>query len=548
MNQQSVEATDSRPSRIPTFVSDLWAEPGALSALLAGALALFVAGLDPKVFGPGMPDMQRAIRERPALENLFLLAIVVQAGFYLVGGAAGDILGSRRVLLAGLATLVVGELMAVIWADGPLFFAARVVASAAIGLVIPTAIAMVAMAYTGATRATALGVAYGMLGLSSAIAPAVLSAVTPTIGRWPSFVLVAITAVAAFLVARRATTVVLGARPRAEFVAGHGLWAFGLLCLTAALVGLDGGEFSPTRIAMLLGGVAVIVVFLVWQRRVRDRMDPTLAIDLRPVTVALFAGVVVAFAQIAPSLEAPVFFRIVQGWGSLAATVAIAPFVIALLVAGPVAGILLRRYRPRTLVAGGMLALGLGDLAFALIEPTTPYLYFILPFIAIGAGFVIATTVRTAIIFASVPRRLPSTAAALNQTSLLVGSQLGVAVVTTLVALFATNDLKDQIASAPASDQTATLAEFASYLQAVGTSSFGGVVDDLSSSLVAQFSAAYGAGLAVAIAIMGGVTVIASVVAWLGMGRSEAVVSVWEHRDERTATPAATTPEAGSLA
>ncbi len=198
------------------------------------------------------------------------------------------------------------------------------------------------------------------------------------------------------------------------------------------------------------------------------------------------------------------------------------------------AGILLRRYRPRTLVAGGMLAIGLGDLAFALIEPSTPYLYFIVPFMAIGAGFVIATTVRTAIIFASVPRRLPSTAAALNQTSLLVGSQLGVAVVTTLTALFATDELRNLIASSPTTDQTTTLAGFTSYLQAVGTSTFGGVVDTLDTAQVAQFSAAYGAGLAAAIAIMGGVTIIASIVAWLGMGRSEAVVSVWEHRDERT--------------
>jgi len=344
---------------------------------------------------------------------------------------------------------------------------------------------------------------------------------------------VALIAVVAFVVARRGTSVFVGRAPRAEFVVGHGLWAFGLLCITTALVGLQGGQVSLMRVAILLAGVAVIVGFLVWRRRVRDRMDPTLAIDLRPVTIALFAGVVVAFAQIAPSLEAPVFFRVVQDWGSLAATIAIAPFVIALLVAGPVAGILLRRYRPRTLVAGGMLILGLGDLAFALVNPSTPYLYFIVPFIAIGAGFVIATTVRTAIIFASVPRRLPSTAAALNQTSLLVGSQLGVAVVTTLVATFSTQHLHDQLASTPSAQQTSTLADFATYLQAVGTATFGSVIDSLDPALTAQFGAAYGAGLAAAIAIMGGVTVIGAVIAWLGMGRSEAVVSVWEHRDER---------------
>ena len=163
-----------RPSRIPTFVSDLWAEPRALGTLIAGALALFVAGLDPKVFGPGMPDMQRALHERPGLENLFLLAIVVQAGFYLIGGAAGDVVGSRRILLIGLVALVASEMACVVWSEGTLFQVARLATAASIGLVIPTAIATVAMAYTGATRATALGVAYAMLGLSSAIAPAML--------------------------------------------------------------------------------------------------------------------------------------------------------------------------------------------------------------------------------------------------------------------------------------------------------------------------------------------------------------------------------------
>ncbi len=519
--------------QVPPFIRDLDGEPGALAAMVAGSLALFVGGLDPKVFSPGMPDMQSALRERPSLENLFLLAIVVQAAFYLVGGAAGDIIGYRKVLLVGLAGMVVFEVLPLLGDDGPVFLVARIGASASIGLVIPTGIAMVAMAYTGATRATALGAAYGMLGLSAAIAPAMLSAVTPSIGRWLAFVIVGLVAIGAFAVVRRRTDPHLGPRPRAEFVVGHGLWAFGLLCLTAAVVGLDGGTFGPLRVALLVLGALVLVGFLAWQRRVRDRMDPTLAIDLRPVTVALFAGVVVAFAQAAPSLEGPVFFRIVQGWGPLAATAAIAPLIVALLVAGPVAGILLGRYRPRTLVAGGMLALGLGDMAFALVAPATPYVYFIVPFLAVGAGFVIATTVRTAIIFASVPRRLPSTAAALNQTSLLVGSQLGVAVVTTLIALFATNQMHTEVAALPPAEQTDAVAQFATFLQALGTSSFGAVMDSFDSALITQFGQAYAAGISGAIALMGTVTVLASVIAWLGMGRSEAVVSVWEHRDER---------------
>src|SRR5690606_10770172 len=78
-------------------------------------------------------------------------------------------------------------------------------------------------------------------------------------------------------------------------------------------------------------------------------------------------------------------------------------------------------------------------LAVALVlTPDTPYPYFILPFLLIGAGFVIATTVRTAIIFASIPKGLPASAAALNEASIGMGSRVGIvvaAVLTTQTAL-----------------------------------------------------------------------------------------------------------------
>ena len=62
---------------------------------------------------------------------------------------------------------------------------------------------------------------------------------------------------------------------------------------------------------------------------------------------------------------------------------------------------------------------------------------FVLPFTLVGAGFVIATTVRTAIIFASVPRGLPASAAAFNEASVGVGSRIGTAVATVLFTRYA---------------------------------------------------------------------------------------------------------------
>ena len=89
-------------------------------------------------------------------------------------------------------------------------------------------------------------------------------------------------------------------------------------------------------------------------------------------------------------------------------------------------------------MVGGILAVGLGNVVIAaILRPDAGYLGFAISFALIGAGFVIATTVRTAIIFASVPRGLPATAAALNETSVSLGSRAALVVVTVLVTVLA---------------------------------------------------------------------------------------------------------------
>src|SRR5262249_26166365 len=160
-------------------------------------------------------------------------------------------------------------------------------------------------------------------------------------------------------------------------------------------------------------------------------------IDRTAVAVVLIAGLIIGLAQTIPMLLLPTFFELVLRYNALLAVAATAPFILALLAAGPVAGALLPRFSPRALVAGGLVAVGAGDLAIAwLISSNALYLVFVMPFILVGTGFVIGTTVRTAVIFASVPRDLPASAAALNEASVGLGSQIGVAAGIVLLAQF----------------------------------------------------------------------------------------------------------------
>jgi MFS family permease len=64
----------------------------------------------------------------------------------------------------------------------------------------------------------------------------------------------------------------------------------------------------------------------------------------------------------------------VLGYGPLFAVAALAPLFGALILAGPVAGFLLARYAPRTLVGIGAIVVGLGSLLMALIStPSAGY-------------------------------------------------------------------------------------------------------------------------------------------------------------------------------
>ena len=96
-----------RIDRLPSFIRDLDARPGAVRTLIVAAVAAGAAGLNPPVTWPGNPGVQSAIRAQPQINNLVLGVTVVAAGLLFVGGVIVDTNGRRRILLVSLATLTI---------------------------------------------------------------------------------------------------------------------------------------------------------------------------------------------------------------------------------------------------------------------------------------------------------------------------------------------------------------------------------------------------------------------------------------------------------
>jgi MFS transporter, DHA2 family, multidrug resistance protein len=518
---------------IPEFIATLFEEPAARNGLLAGAAALFAAALDPKVWGPTLPTVQSAIRDRPNLEAIALLAMVGGSALMLVGGAVGDSARARPIIVGGLVAVLIASIVALAVPDGPIFVASRVLGHAGSSFVIPAALAMVATSYQGISRATAIGIAYGAYGAAGAGAPILLQLIPGV--RAPAFlVAIAATAAALWFVRRRIRDIDRPSMPERPYVVGTALWAFGIITASVGLIWFNAGWSHPLRLALIGGGLGVLGLAVLHDRRRMRASAGEVRIDRRPVAVAIIVGVVLGIGQTAAFLQLPLYFRLVLGYGPIIAVVALAPLILALVLAGPIAGALLKRSSPRSLIGLGAIVVGLANLGLILVTTTSAgYLAFIIPLFLIGAGFVVATTVRTAVIFASVPRGLPATAAALNETSITVGSRIGIVFVTAIVAQTALDAYAASVAGLSAADAERAIAMFRDALVAVGTPAFNQVIATVSAADIAPYVEAYASGVHAALAFCGLVALLGGAISWGLLGRREALQTVYDHHDER---------------
>ena len=520
---------------LPAVLSDLGREPTALRTLEGACLALLAAGLAPRVLSAGLPSVQAAVRERPGIEVVLLVASVLTAGMLLVGGALGDADGRKRIMHWALVGLALTSLDGLVIADGPLFLISRFIGIACASIVLPLALAGVATRYQGVPRATAIGIAYAAYGAATAAGPVLLTLFGPSGSRWPAFLAAVLAATAALRFSLRSwDDLPAASRTQRSAVVATATWAFGIVVVTAALIGLQGSDTGLIRLAFGIAGACFLATGLVMEER-RRRTDRTpLHVERRLVATALFVGFVIAYTQSAALLQVPLYFQLILGYGPTLAVVATIPFMIALVAAGPVAGALLGRVQPRALVVMGILAVGLGSVIIgAILHPGAGYIGFAVSFLLIGAGFVIATTVRTAIIFASVPRGLPATAAALNEASVSLGSRAGLVAVTLLITTLALDSYAASLVGRPPGDVSAAVDAFRTLLVAIGLPTFGGLVEGIGAADTAAYAAAYTDAVRTVMLSTGVVTLVAAPIAWFAIGRRDPLRTVWEHRDER---------------
>jgi hypothetical protein len=466
---------------------------------------------------------------------LLALSVLAQAAFLLIGGFVGDISASWRPLRWALLGLAATSILGLLLPPTGLELIDRLIAWVCTGVIIPVAIGTIAILYRGSARALALGIAYSVMGLSVAVAPA-LAAAGPPGSALPAFVACALASVGAWWAWRRPAIATpshaRGARPVAARVA---LGAFGVIATISGL--FDFGDVH-VGLRVILVAVGISSVLLAWWLRGRSGRPRGPHVAAAGVIVALAIGAAVGFAQAVPLLHLPLFFQIVQGASPLAALLGIVPFGIALLVAGPVSETLIRAYAPRTIICGGVAAVGIADvLLAAVIDRTTPYVMFVVPLVLVGAGFVISTSVRTALIFASMPSQLPSSAAALNEASVGLGSRIGVVVATVVMTTWAAEVFRDSPLAGMTGSLDALADRFREVLGSIGLPAFDSAIEGLGPEVMSAYIAAATDGIRLSLLLAGSVAMLTAAVAYPLLARVAPLVTTWDLADERRAGP-----------
>jgi len=360
--------------------------------------------------------------------NAYTLTVAV---LLLAGAAAGDRLGRRRVLAAGLALFTISSACCAVAPSIGVLIAARAVQGAGTAMVLPQALALLAAAFGPEQRGKAMGVFAGVTGLAVLGGPVIGGAgVQGLAWQWIFWLNVPIGIVMIPVTLRK---VAEGFGPRTPLdVTGLALSGGGTLALVWGLVrGNAAGWGSPQVYGSLVAGAALLALFIGWEHRARSPMVPLSLFRVGAFASANSVGFLLSAAMFGAAFFVAEYLQAGLGEGPLAAGLRMLPWTATLFLVAPLAGRLVNRVGERPIVLAGMLAqaAGFGWMALA---AGSGYQALIPAMVLGGAGVSAAMpAAQTAVVGAVRPQAI-GTASGVYNAMRQLGGTFGIAIASVL--------------------------------------------------------------------------------------------------------------------
>jgi EmrB/QacA subfamily drug resistance transporter len=359
------------------------------------------------------------------------------AGFLMLGGRCADLLGRRRVFLAGTGLFAFASLACALANTRGLMLGARALQGFGGAVLSPATLSILTSSFeAGPARNRAVGM-WGAMGALGASSGALLGGLLTQGFGWP--------AIFAVNVPLGLAVIVLGLRIIPESRAGEGTRHFdvtGAVLVTASLVSLTFGIVrtdtlgwgSTGVLVPLVLGLALLGTFLIVEARVAKA-------PLVPLSILRFGQLRAANAIVILLYGAffPVWFFLtlylqqVLHYDPIEAGLAFLPMTLSIFAGSTLAPRLVGRFGARRVVTAGMLCATVGMALLVGVSPHDSYLSAVLPgalISSIGMGFSLVPA--TIVAMQCLPASQSGVGSGLLNTSRLMGGALGLAVLSTI--------------------------------------------------------------------------------------------------------------------
>jgi EmrB/QacA subfamily drug resistance transporter len=425
-------------------------------ALAVIATAQLMVALDLTIVTVALPHIQAALHFSGSnLEWVVNAYAVAFGGLLLLGGRSGDLLGRRRVFIAGLLVFVLASLLGGLATDQAWLITARAVQGAGAAMAAPTALSLIAVTFPeGPPRNRAMAV-YSAMAILGVVAGLIAGGLLVTYAswRWVMFVNVPI----GLAVAALATRVLPATGRRAGRFDLPG--AITATAGVAALVyGLSNAATTPDGVshwgdakvvASLAAAAVLLTAFAVIETRSTDPLLPIRVLRSRDRSGAYLISLCVGTALLGMFFFLTLFIQDVWGYSPLKTGVAYLPFVPVILAATVVAQQAVTRIGARPLLIAGS-AIGAGAMFWLsrITEHSTFAGGMLGPEMVLGAGLGPLFVLIFLVGLTKVNNNDTGVASSLVNVGQQVGGSIGLAVLGTVAWSAVASSLRSQAAAA----------------------------------------------------------------------------------------------------
>jgi EmrB/QacA subfamily drug resistance transporter len=424
-------------------------------ALMLLCFAQFIVVLDASIVNVALPSIGEGLdfsqQNLAWVVNAYVLTF---GGFLLLGGRMADLLGRRRVFLAGLLLVAAASLAAGFASTEGQLIAARAAQGLGAAIISPSALSIITTTFRdGAERNKALGAWGAVAGAGGAAGVLFGGILTDGLGwEWVLWINVPVALIVAALTPSMIAESRSESATRHFDAAGAVSVTAGLSLLVYAIVDATDAGWGSTQTLGLLGlSAALIAAFVAIELRSAAPLMPFRIFRLRTLTGANAVGLLVGGSLFSMFFFITLYMQQVLGYSAIKAGLSYLPLALMIIVASGIASQLVTRVGFKPVLIAGMTFIAAALVWFSQVSVGGGFVSDILGpslLAAVGLGFAFVTTTIAAV--SGVREQESGLASGLINTSQQIGGALGLAVLATIA-----NSRTDDVVASSGGDPSA---------------------------------------------------------------------------------------------